>query len=125
MRDSRTYTLERERSGDITSNDGFSVVAPIRTSVPFSTLFRRAACCDLLKRCISSMNSTVRLPMLRAFSAASMISLSSFTPDDMAFICTKSALSFVARRRASVVFPEPGGPTGSSSVCCASPASSV
>ena len=32
-----TKTLHLDRSGDITSNDGFSVVAPIKYSVPFST----------------------------------------------------------------------------------------
>ncbi len=34
---SRTYTFDRESSAALTSNDGFSVVAPIRMMVPAST----------------------------------------------------------------------------------------
>ena len=41
---------ERESSAEITSNDGFSVVAPIRMMSPRSTYGRNASCCALLKR---------------------------------------------------------------------------
>ena len=42
----------------MTSNDGFSVVAPMKVSVPSSTYGRKVSCCALLKRCTSSRNST-------------------------------------------------------------------
>src|ERR1043165_9490404 len=61
----RTSTRERESSAPVTSNDGFSVVAPMSVTVPFSTACSSASCCDLLKRWISSMKSTVRLPRER------------------------------------------------------------
>ena len=38
------------------AGEGFSVVAPIKVTVPVSTAFRSESCCDLLKRCISSIN---------------------------------------------------------------------
>ena len=53
-------TRARESRGEITSNDGFSVVAPTSTTVPFSMCGRMTSCCALLKRCISSMNRIVR-----------------------------------------------------------------
>jgi hypothetical protein len=42
--------LRRESSAAFTSNDGFSVVAPMRTMSPASTRGRKASCCALLKR---------------------------------------------------------------------------
>ena len=39
-----TMTRERERSGEITSKDGFSVVAPMRVMRPDSTWGRKASC---------------------------------------------------------------------------------
>ena len=53
-------TRQRESKAALTSNDGFSVVAPISVIVPSSTLGSSASCCALLKRWISSMNRTVR-----------------------------------------------------------------
>ena len=47
---SSTNTRERLSSAPITSNDGFSVVAPISATVPFSTCGRNASCCALLNR---------------------------------------------------------------------------
>ena len=41
-------TLVRDNKGEIISNDGFSVVAPIKTKVPFSTAFNKESCCVLL-----------------------------------------------------------------------------
>ena len=61
-----TTTLARDSSAALTSNDGFSVVAPISVTVPASTWGSSASCCALLKRWISSMNSTVRSPLLVA-----------------------------------------------------------
>ena len=55
-----TTTFARDSSAAFTSNDGFSVVAPTSTTVPASTCGSSASCCALLKRWISSMNSTVR-----------------------------------------------------------------
>ena len=39
-----------DKSGEITSNEGFSVVAPIRVITPCSTAPKRESCCDLLNR---------------------------------------------------------------------------
>jgi len=40
----KTNTLERDSKAELTSKDGFSVVAPIRTISPFSTWGRKASC---------------------------------------------------------------------------------
>ena len=42
--------------------NGFSVVAPTRITTPSSTSGSNTSCCALLKRWISSMNSSVRWP---------------------------------------------------------------
>ena len=87
------------------------MVAPMRTMSPDSTWARRASCCALLKRWISSMKTTVRRPSRRRrSSAARRTSRTSFTPERTALIASKWA--FVRRRitKASVVLPEPGGP---------------
>ncbi len=47
----------------MTSKDGFSVVAPIRVTVPSSTTGRIASCSALLNRWISSMNRIVLCPI--------------------------------------------------------------
>ena len=65
----------------MTSNEGFSVVAPIRVTVPSSTAGSRASCWALLNRWISSMNRTVRLPRRRSAFASAMASRSSLTPE--------------------------------------------
>jgi hypothetical protein len=54
--DFSTYSWQRESKGRITSNEGFSVVAPIRVTTPVSTAPNRESCWDLLNRWISSMN---------------------------------------------------------------------
>ncbi len=46
----RMNTWLRERRALLTSNEGFSVVAPMRVSVPDSTWGRSASCWALLKR---------------------------------------------------------------------------
>ena len=43
-------TRERDRSGEMTSKEGFSVVAPMRVIRPDSTWGRKASCWALLKR---------------------------------------------------------------------------
>ncbi len=77
-----TNTFERESSAALTSNDGFSVVAPTSTRSPASTRGRKASCCALLKRWISSTKSIVRRPSRRRVSSASAITaLISLMPD--------------------------------------------
>jgi len=71
----------RERSGEITSNEGFSVVAPIRVMVPFSTKGSTASCCALLKRWISSIKRIVLCPdNFSLFLASSITRRKSATP---------------------------------------------
>ena len=66
----------------MTSNDGFSVVAPINVTVPFSTAPSSESCCDLLKRCISSINRIGFACEKKRFAFAfSITSHTSFTPD--------------------------------------------
>ena len=43
----------------MTSKEGFSVVAPMKVTVPSSTWGRITSCCALLKRWISSTNRMV------------------------------------------------------------------
>ena len=106
-----TTTLARESSGALTSNDGFSVVAPTRITVPASTCGSSASCWALLKRWISSMNSSVRSPRRsRRCAASATASRTSFTPDITADSATKAAPASAASRRPSVVLPVPGGP---------------
>jgi len=94
----------------MTSNDGFSVVAPIKVTVPSSTCGRMASCCALLKRWISSMKSTVRSPARLCTLASATTLRRSATPAVTADIETMRALVSVASRRARVVLPLPGGP---------------
>ena len=110
-----TNTLERESSAAFTSNEGFSVVAPIRTMSPASTRGRNASCCALLKRWISSTNTMVRRPVRRRRSwAAAITSRISLMPDSTALNGTKDASVRSAMSRASVVLPVPGGPQSNS-----------
>ena len=108
---SSIYVFTLERSAEFTSKEGFSVVAPIRIIVPFSTYGRKASCWALLKRCISSIKSIVLVPLVLSSCPAIFI---------MSFICLIPVLTaekeinllFVlfAIILARVVFPEPGGP---------------
>src|SRR6266542_621858 len=107
----REYTRQRERRAAFTSKDGFSVVAPIRMSVPFSTWGRKASCCPLLKRWISSTKRMVRLPpRARSVSASATTWRISLTPASTAEKGTKRAPATWAMRKATVVLPVPGGP---------------
>ena len=96
----------------ITSNDGFSVVAPIRTTVPASTAPSNASCCALLNRCISSIkrigaaageNKVLDL-------ADSITSRTSLTPALTAERVKNSRSKVCEIIFANVVFPTPGGP---------------
>ena len=62
VRGRRVSISDRESSGAITEKDGFSVVAATRTTQRFSTPGSSASCWALLKRWISSRNSTVVRP---------------------------------------------------------------
>src|SRR5262245_34427476 len=107
----RTETRQRERSAEFTSKDGFSVVAPTRTIVPFSTWGRNASCWARLNRWISSTKRIVRIPRrARSRSASPITSRISLTPDRTAEKATKRAPVTRAITDASVVLPEPGGP---------------
>ncbi len=105
-----TCTDARESSAELTSNDGFSVVAPTKVNRPDSTCGRKASCCDLLKRCTSSTKTIVRRPRVRASCACTTASRMSLTPASTADSTTNSASTAPAIRRASVVLPTPGGP---------------
>src|SRR5260370_1432957 len=106
-----TTTLQRDSSAELTSKDGFSVVAPMRMMSPDSTYDRNASCWALLKRWISSMKTIVFDPRdARAFRASSISALMSLMEVDVAEKGTKRARVVRAMMRASVVFPEPGGP---------------
>ena len=59
---------------------GFSVVAPISVIVPASTCGRKASCCALLKRWISSANRIVPRPVSSRSSASRTISRTRGTP---------------------------------------------
>jgi SpoVK/Ycf46/Vps4 family AAA+-type ATPase len=67
----RTTIRERDSNAALTSNEGFSVVAPTSTMVPSSTTGRKESCCARLKRWISSTNRSVPLPVSRRLLARS------------------------------------------------------
>ena len=93
VRPRSTNTFDRDSSAALTSNDGFSVVAPMRTMSPASTRGRNASCCALLKRWISSMKTIVRRPVARRRRSASAItSRISLMPDSTALNDTNRAL---------------------------------
>ena len=92
------------------SKEGFSVVAPMRMMLPFSTKGRKASCCALLKRWISSTKRMVLTPKRLFFSACSMTCLISLMPLVTAEKSMNVAFVRWAMMRASVVFPTPGGP---------------
>ena len=105
-----TNTLQRDKRALLISKDGFSVVAPIRTMLPFSTKGRKASCCALLNRWISSTNKIVLTPYWRFFSACSITVLISLIPLVTAEKSIKDDLVLLAMILARVVFPTPGGP---------------
>ena len=92
------------------SNDGFSVVAPIRRMLPFSTAAKRHPAAPCRSGRISSTKTMVRVPYWRAPSASLMTCLISLMPASTAENSTKSASVMRAIILASVVLPVPGGP---------------
>jgi hypothetical protein len=79
--DSEVRVGDRLMSGAFTSKKGFSVVAPIRVTMPPSTAGRRASCWLLLNRWTSSRKRMVPSPCsASSLRAASMTSRTSLTP---------------------------------------------
>ena len=105
-----TITRARDSKAALSSKDGFSVVAPIRTTVPSSITGRNESCWARLKRWISSTNSKVCRPFTRRMRAASNTFFRSATPEKIADICSKARSVSPASKRATVVLPVPGGP---------------
>ena len=105
-----TSTSDRDSSAALSSKDGFSVVAPTSVTVPSSITGRKESCWARLKRCISSTNRRVPVPVSRRARAVSNTFLRSPTPEKTAEICSKWSSVSRARSRATVVFPVPGGP---------------
>src|SRR5689334_20790016 len=105
----RGRTRRRERRASFIAKEGFSVVAPIKINVPFSTKGRKRSCCALFKRWISSRKKMHLLLKRGCASMSSMHFLSSVTVK-VVLKCTKRASKDWAYRRARVVFPQPGGP---------------
>ena len=103
-------TRARDSSAALSSNEGFSVVAPISEIEPSSMTGRKESCCARLKRWISSTNSTVRRPCARRWRAASNSFFRSATPVWIADTWTNSASACAPTSRATVVLPVPGGP---------------
>src|SRR5581483_4339652 len=102
---------ERDNSALLTSKYGFSVVAPIKIIVPFSTCGKSASCCALLKRWISSTSKIVRCPYkLNRSCASSTIRRISATPASTALKVSKWEDVLFAIMLASDVLPVPGGP---------------
>ena len=106
----RTNTLHRESSAPLISKEGFSVVAPMRRMLPFSTKGRKASCWALLKRWISSTKTMVRSPNCRLRSACCITERISLIPLVTAEKSMNSDFVVWAMIRAKVVFPTPGGP---------------
>ena len=109
-KDSSLYMRALDNSALLSSNAGFSVVAPIKITVPSSTNGKNASCWLLLKRCTSSTNSTVTRPWDLSCCASSIADRISFTPLSTAERLIQWASLTSATRRASVVLPVPGGP---------------
>ncbi len=102
---------DRLSNGELTENDGFSVVAATSVTQRFSTLGSSASCWVLEKRCTSSMKRTVSSPpVARRRRASSTTWRTSFTPAVTAESSTNRRPETVATRYASVVLPTPGGP---------------
>lgn len=94
----------------MTSKEGFSVVAPMRMMLPFSTKGRKASCCALLKRWISSTKTMVFSPKRRFSSASCITPRISLMPLVTAEKLMNLARVWLAMTWARVVFPTPGGP---------------
>lgn len=89
---------------------GFSVVAPIKVIIPFSTKGSRVSCWDLFRRWISSRKTSVDFPYFWLSSACWIIAVRSSFLLLTQESGKKSASRDEAIISASVVFPQPGGP---------------
>ncbi len=107
---SMTCTRQRESNAELSSKEGFSVVAPTNRMVPRSMCGRNASCWPLLKRCTSSTNSTVRRPSAKRCAASASTARTSGNPDSTAEMAWNSASAYCASNSARVVLPQPGGP---------------
>ena len=106
-----SITVHRDRSAELTSKYGFSVVAPMSVTRPSSTACSTESCCALLKRWISSMKRIVRTSLPPSRSRARAITArTSSTRAETAEISSNAAPVRSATIRAIVVFPVPGGP---------------
>ena len=86
-------------TGELTSKKGFSVVAPIRISVPSSTPGSNASCWFLAKRWISSRKSTVRRSSVsRRWRARARTSRMSLTPAEVAERVSKGRVGVVGNQ---------------------------
>lgn len=98
----RTGTMEKE---------GFSVVAPIITSLPDSTYGRKTSCCVRLKRWISSRKRIVGVLLLEKTlshsSSTERTSLRSLVQQESDL---KGQVVCFEMIYATVVLPQPGGP---------------
>lgn len=108
---SSVSSSERESSGEMIEKYGFSVVAAISVTQRFSTAGSSESCWALLKRWISSRNSTVSRPYIPdCCLALSMTARTSFTPAVIADSSTNRFSVAWLTTYASVVLPVPGGP---------------
>src|SRR5436305_2444782 len=121
--------LQRDNRALCTLNEGFSVVAPISVTVPFSTGPRKTSCWLLLNleresvvsltgvkkgrtdRWISSQNIIVFLPARpSSLLASAKIFLHSTTPELVLFISMKRLPTILAITLAMIVLPVPALP---------------
>lgn len=80
-------TIDLDIKALFTSKYGFSVVAPINITVPFSTYGSKASCCNLLNLWISSINNMLfPIGFSIKFFVSSITFFISATPAVTAFI---------------------------------------
>ena len=105
---SSLITIDLEIKALFTSKYGFSVVAPIKITVPSSTYGRSASCWSLLKRWISSINK-IHFPLgfKSRLSASSIAFFISETPDVTAFNFVNLYFVVSLITLAREVFPQP------------------
>ena len=107
---SSTYVWQRLRKAGMTSNEGFSVVAPSSVTVPASTAPSKLSCWDFENRWISSMNNNARPANMPSRFTESKTLRTSLTPLWIALKLWNGLPDSWAISRASVVLPTPGGP---------------
>ena len=110
LKGAKRISWQRLSNALLTSNPGFSVVAPMSVTVPSSTAPNSASCCPLLKRWISSIKRIVSLNIAFILRASAKTSLTSLTPLATAESATNAFLVCWRITWARLVFPQPGGP---------------